>query len=67
MELIEGGSLAQQIQGAPQPVRKAAALVATLAAAVHAAHQSGIIHLDLKPANCTAPLKLDHQKGFLKA
>src|SRR6266516_1149118 len=51
MELIEGGSLAQQIQGVPQPVRKAAALVATLADAVHAAHQSGIVHRDLKPAN----------------
>src|SRR5438067_6527461 len=51
MELVEGGSLAQQIQGAPQPVRKAAALVATLADAVHAAHQSGIVHRDLKPAN----------------
>src|SRR5205807_5004994 len=43
MELVEGGSLAQQIQGVPQPVRKAAALVATLADAVHAAHQSGIM------------------------
>src|SRR5450432_4070362 len=51
MELIEGGSLAHQIQGVPQPVRKAAALVATLAGAVHAAHQSGIVHRDLKPAN----------------
>jgi tetratricopeptide (TPR) repeat protein/predicted Ser/Thr protein kinase len=51
MELVEGGNLAQQIQGVPQPVRKAAALVATLAGAVHAAHQSGIVHRDLKPAN----------------
>jgi serine/threonine-protein kinase len=51
MELIEGGSLAQQIQGAPQPARQAAALVATLADAVHAAHQSGIVHRDLKPGN----------------
>src|SRR5262249_9355202 len=51
MELVEGGSLAQQIQGVPQPVRKAAAMVATLADAVHAAHQSGIVHRDLKPAN----------------
>ena len=51
MELVEGGSLAQQIQGAPQPVQKAAALTATLADAVHAAHQSGIVHRDLKPGN----------------
>ncbi len=51
MELVEGGSLAQQIQGVPQPVRKAAVLVATLADAVHAAHKSGIVHRDLKPGN----------------
>jgi serine/threonine-protein kinase len=51
MELIEGGSLAQQIQGAPQPARQAAALVATLAEAIHAAHQGGIVHRDLKPSN----------------
>src|SRR4051812_3556920 len=51
MELVEGASLAQQIQGVPQPVRKTAALVTTLADAVHVAHQSGIVHRDLKPAN----------------
>src|SRR5581483_9948705 len=48
---IEGGSLAQQIQGVPQPARPAADLVATLAEAVHAAHQGGIVHRDLKPGN----------------
>ena len=51
MELVEGGDLAEQIQGVPQPARQAASLVATLADAVHAAHQSGIVHRDLKPAN----------------
>jgi serine/threonine-protein kinase len=51
MELVEGGSLADRIQGAPQPAQQAAALVATLAEAVHAAHRSGIVHRDLKPAN----------------
>jgi serine/threonine-protein kinase len=51
MELVEGGSLAQKIAGAPQPARQAAALVATSAAAIHVAHQSGIIHRDLKPGN----------------
>jgi len=51
MELVEGGNLADQIQGVPQPPRQAAALVATLAEAVQAAHQCGIVHRDLKPGN----------------
>jgi serine/threonine-protein kinase len=51
MELLEGGSLAQALAGTPQPALKAAALVATVAEAVHAAHQGGIVHRDLKPAN----------------
>lgn len=51
MELMEGGSLTQRQAGAPQSAGEAAALVATLAEAVHAAHQGGIVHRDLKPAN----------------
>ena len=51
MELLEGGSLAQRLSGTPQPARQAAALLATLAGAVHVAHQGGIVHRDLKPAN----------------
>jgi serine/threonine-protein kinase len=51
MEFVEGGSLAQKLAGTPQPARQAAALLATLAEAVHAAHQHGIVHRDLKPGN----------------
>jgi eukaryotic-like serine/threonine-protein kinase len=51
MELVEGGNLAEKLQGAPHAARQAAGLVATLAGAVEAAHQSGIVHRDLKPAN----------------
>jgi serine/threonine-protein kinase len=51
MELLEGGSLAQALAGAPQPAGQAAALVATVAEAMQAAHQGGIVHRDLKPAN----------------
>ena len=51
MELVEGGSLAQKLAGAPQPAREAARMVATVAGAVGAAHQGGVVHRDLKPAN----------------
>jgi serine/threonine protein kinase len=51
LELVAGGSLAQHLQGTPQPVRFAAQLVETLARAVHVAHINGVIHRDLKPAN----------------
>src|SRR6516225_807059 len=57
MEFVEGGSLADRLAGVPQPARRAAELVATLADAVEFAHASRIIHRDLKPANIllTAP------------
>src|SRR5262249_49821673 len=51
MELLEGGSLAQALAGTPQPARRAAALLTTLAEALHVAHRDGIVHRDLKPAN----------------
>jgi serine/threonine-protein kinase len=51
MELVESGSLTQALSGTPRPARDAAALVATLADAVQAAHSAGIVHRDLKPGN----------------
>ena len=51
LEFAEGGSLAQRLAEKPMAPREAAALVETLARAVHAAHQAGIIHRDLKPSN----------------
>jgi WD40 repeat protein len=51
MEYVDGGTLAQKLDGTPLPPRQAAALVETLARAIHAAHQAGVVHRDLKPAN----------------
>ncbi len=51
MKLIEGGSLTRQIGELVHKPRSAAALLATVARAVHRAHQRGIIHRDLKPSN----------------
>jgi serine/threonine protein kinase len=51
LEFMDGGSLAQKLNGAPQPPRQAVDLVETLARAIHTAHEQGIVHRDLKPAN----------------
>ncbi len=51
LELVEGRSLAQQIAGTPRPGRWAAELVETLARTIHSAHELGVVHRDLTPAN----------------
>src|SRR5262245_45035791 len=51
MELVEGGSLEQRLNGTPSPAADAARLVETLAHAMQHAHEQGIVHRDLKPAN----------------
>jgi serine/threonine protein kinase len=51
LEYIGGGTLDKRARGRPQPVRGAAALVAVLARAIHYAHEQGVIHRDITPAN----------------
>jgi serine/threonine-protein kinase len=51
MEFLDGGTLSQRLRQGPLPPRQAAALIATLARAVHHAHEHQILHRDLKPSN----------------
>ncbi|HLV59154.1 MAG TPA: serine/threonine-protein kinase, partial [Natronosporangium sp.] len=51
MELVEGENLARRLAGGPLPWPEAARVGAQVAAALDAAHQAGLVHLDVKPGN----------------
>src|ERR1043165_350689 len=51
MEFVEGGTLSQKLFGEPQAAMKSAEWVSALAHPVHAAHDRGIVHRDIKPGN----------------
>ena len=51
LEFVDGGDLKKRLAGKPMAPRPAAELVQTLARAVHAAHEAGVVHRDLKPSN----------------
>ena len=48
MEWIDGGTLADRLDGRPWPSHQAAKLVGALARAIEAAHRQGVIHRDLE-------------------
>ena len=51
MEYLPGGSLDDVVRGGPQPPGEALEWLEQAAAALDAAHQAGIVHRDVKPAN----------------
>jgi formylglycine-generating enzyme required for sulfatase activity len=51
LEFCDGGTLAEQLKRQRPTPREAAALIETLARAMHYAHLRGVVHRDLKPGN----------------
>ncbi len=51
LEFVDGGNLAERLNGVPLPARQAAEIMGKVARAVHFGHEQGIVHRDLKPAN----------------
>jgi len=51
MELVEGPTLAAVLRNGPLPLDQAAAIGAQLASSVAYAHEQGVVHRDVKPAN----------------
>lgn len=51
MAWYEGETLKERLRSGPLPVQDAVAIAAQIGAALAAAHEAGIIHRDVKPAN----------------
>jgi Tol biopolymer transport system component len=61
MELVEGRSLRELLQGGPVPLKRLLSLAAQIADGLAKAHAAGIVHRDLKPGNLMVT-----RDGFVK-
>jgi tetratricopeptide (TPR) repeat protein/predicted Ser/Thr protein kinase len=59
MQHVDGGSLRDRVEEGPLEARRCAALMQSVARAVHEAHQHGILHRDLKPHNILIDIESD--------
>ncbi len=55
MELVEGPTLAERLEGGPLSLEESLAIAIQIAEALEEAHEKGIVHRDLKPQNIKAP------------
>ncbi|MEO6759639.1 MAG: LpqB family beta-propeller domain-containing protein, partial [Saprospiraceae bacterium] len=51
VELIEGVTLRERLKGGPLPLKEVLTVALQVTAALHAAHQAGVVHRDIKPDN----------------
>lgn len=65
MELLEGRTLAEEIAGGPIAPERALRIAAQAAAALGCAHDLGVVHRDVKPANVFV-LRRDGGAPFIK-
>ncbi len=62
MELIEGGSLADQLTAGPLPPARAARVAQQAAEGLAAAHENKLVHRDVKPSNLLLTQPLDAEE-----
>lgn len=65
MELMRGGTLADELEKGPMDALRACQIGAQIARALQAVHDKGIIHRDMKPENVFL-LETDGSKDFVK-